>query len=61
MRHSWQMEIQAALDILESGNATPSDANSAADSAAKLRTVLRSCEKDTHPRACLRSSLRHDY
>lgn len=23
--------------------------------------VLRSCEKDTHPRACLRSSLRHDY
>lgn len=23
--------------------------------------VLRGCEKDTHPRACLRSALRHDY
>ena len=47
MRHSWQMEIQAALNLLESGNAAPSAANSAA----KLRTVLRSCENDPHCRA----------
>ena len=55
MRHSWQMEIQAALNLLESGNAAPSGANSAANSAtnsaAKLRTVLRSCENDPHCRA----------
>lgn len=51
MRHSWQMEIQAALNLLDNGAAPHRAANNAADSAAKLRTVLRSCENDPHCRA----------
>ena len=47
MRNIWQMEIQEALNLLDSGNA----ADRAADCAAKLRTVLRSCENDPHCRA----------
>ena len=43
-RSIWQIEIQASLNLLASGHA----ADRAADCAAKLRTVLRSCEDDPH-------------
>ena len=42
-RNTWQKEIQDALNLLSS--------NRAEDSAAKLRTVLRSCENDPQCRA----------
>ena len=47
IRNAWQMEIQAALSLL----APDHSADRAADCAAKLRTVLRSCENDPHCRA----------
>lgn len=51
VRHICQIEIQAALNLLEAGNNATHAHTRAAESAAKLRTVLRSCENDPQCRA----------